>query len=91
MPDIEIPDILTINCNTIDTQKADRADKCNTSTTNCHTLSCEQHHTNMMQEDGRPKSAVQKVSISKSDNKAMPMVIDNENGIINYFLLMIRK
>ena len=46
MPEIKKIDIITIKCNTIDTQEADRAHKCNTNTANCQGSRCEQHYTN---------------------------------------------
>ena len=70
MPDIEKLDIITINHNTVDTQEADRADKCNTKTANCHSSRCEQHYTDMMQEADRPEKCYTNTdSISKSNNK----------------------
>ena len=41
MPDIKTLDILTINCNTIDTQESDWADKCNINIANCQGSSYE--------------------------------------------------
>ena len=35
--------IITVNCNTIDTQKTDRADKYNTNTDNCLEWRCKQN------------------------------------------------
>ena len=46
MPDIEILNILTINCLTRGTQKTDGATKCNTNTANSQGWRCEQHYTN---------------------------------------------
>ena len=60
MPIIETLDILTINCDTMDTQEADRADKYNANTANCQGLRFQQHITNMMQEADRPENAIQK-------------------------------
>ena len=55
MSGIDILDILTMNCNTIDTHKANRAIKCITNTANCQGSRCEQHYKNMMQEADSPK------------------------------------
>ena len=87
MPDIEALDILTINCNTIDTQEADRDDKCSTNTSNCKGSTCKNHYANMMQQADRPQKCYTNiVSISKSGNKDKATVIDNENSKINYFV-----
>ena len=56
--DIKLLDILTINCNTIYTQDAGRADKCSTNTMNCQDSVCEQHYTNMMQEAYIPQNTI---------------------------------
>ena len=88
MLDIKTLDILTIMCNTIDTQKADRDNKCRTNTTNYQGSRHKQHYTNytnMMQEADRPPKCLRNTdSNSKSYNKK-PMVNDNENRKINYF------
>ena len=87
MLDIKTLDILTINCNTIETQEADRANKYSSNIANCQDSRCEQHYTNMMQEADRPtKYYTGPDSNSKSDNKDRPMVTDSENSKINYFL-----
>ena len=45
MPDTEILNILTINCNTVDTKETDRTARWN--------AGCEEHHTNIRQEAGK--------------------------------------
>ena len=85
--DIEKLDIITINCNTIDTQAADRTNKCNINKANCQCSRCEQHYKNVMQKADRPKKCHRNTdSISKSNNKYKPVATDNEKSIINYFL-----
>ena len=88
MPDIKTLDILIMNCNTIDIQKADKANKWSTNTNNWQGSRHRQHFKNMMQEAYRPeKCYTNTVSNSKSDNKDKPTIIDNKNSKINYFLL----
>ena len=53
MPNIEIIDILTINCNVIGRQEADSATKCNANTDNVQSLVGEQLYTNPSQEADR--------------------------------------
>ena len=55
LPYIEILNILTINCNTIDTKEMDKATKCNTNTANSQGAQCEQHYINSEQGSGRPR------------------------------------
>ena len=87
MSDIGTLDILTINCNTINTQDADRADKCSTNMTSSQVSRCEQYYTNLIQEVDRCKKCYKNIdSNSKSDNKDKQIVIDNENSKVNYFL-----
>ena len=89
MPNIETLDILTINCNTMDTQEVYRANKCSINTGNCQGSRYEQHYTNMMQEAERPQKCYTNTdNISNSDTKDGQMVIDDKNNKINYFLLL---
>ena len=81
MPNIEILDILMINCNTIDTREAGKAAKCSTNTANGQGLGCQQHYTNRRQEDdGLVKCYTNTVSNSnsKSNNLDKPAVNNKE-------------
>ena len=86
MSDVKTLDILTIDYNNIDTQEADRANKCSTNITNYQGSRCMQHYTNMMQESDRLVKCYTNTNInSKSDNNDKPMVTDNENNKIISF------
>ena len=76
MPDIEILDILDINCNTTGTQEADRATKCNTNTDNDQILVGEQLYTNPRQAADRLENGYTNIGNSnlKSNNVDKPMV-----------------
>ena len=88
MPDIKTLDILTITCNTIDTQEVDKGKKCSANTANCHSSLCEQHYINVLQEAERTQKCYRNTdNNSKSDNKDKPMPIDSEkDSKINSFL-----
>ena len=83
MPDIDILNIIHINCNTVDTQETDRANNCNTNTAIHQGFWHKQHYTNMMQEPDRAENTD---GISKSDSTDKAVVIDKEPNTINYFL-----
>ena len=84
--DINIHNIIQINCNTIDTQKTDRANNCSTNTAIHQDSRHEQHYTNMMLEANRDEKFYTNTdSISKFDNKDKPVVTDKEPNTINYF------
>ena len=84
-PNIKTQDI--INCKTTDTQVVDRAAECNTNTAKCQGSRCKQHYTTLMSEAGRPKRYYTNTdNISKSNKKDKPMVTDNVNSQINYYL-----
>ena len=53
MPDIDILNILTINCDTKGAKETDKAVTCNTNTTITQDTGCEQHFTNIRQEHGK--------------------------------------
>ena len=83
MPDIRTLDILTINCNTIDTKEADMAGNHKTNMANCQE-SMGEHYVNMRQEaDKTEKCYMNTHSISKFENKDKPTVTHNDK--INYF------
>ena len=87
MPDINTLSIIHINCNTIDTQETDRANKCSTNTAMDQGPRHEHQYPNMMQEADRAEKCYTNTDrISKFHNKDAPMVIDNELYTINYFL-----
>ena len=56
MPDIEILNILTMNCNTMGTQETNRAAICCTNTANSQGSCCTKHYKNTRQEAGRVES-----------------------------------
>ena len=78
MPDTDTLDVLTINCNTI-----------NTKTQRKHTynqMEDEYKYTNT-KETGKPnKCNINKTGIKYSNNGDKPMLIDNINTKINYFI-----
>ena len=79
--------IITINCNTIDTQETDRAINCIMNTAICEGSRHDQHNTNMMQQaDRAEKCYVNTDSISKFDNKDKAIINNKESTTINYFL-----
>ena len=72
MPDIETVDILTINCNTIQMKKAESPENCKT---------------NMSQKiDATEEYYTNTDNISKFEDEEKPMVTDNGNNNIEYFL-----
>ena len=88
MPDIDMLNIIHLNCNTVHTQEIDRASNCRTSTAICQGSRPEQHYTNMIQEANKAeKCYANKDNILKFDNKVKPMGIDKEPNTINYFLV----
>ena len=87
MPNINMLNIIRINCNTIDTQETDRGSNCSTNTPICLGSRHEQHYINMMQQANRTEECCANTDIiSIFDNKDNPTVIDKEPNPINYFL-----
>ena len=86
MPDIEILNILSINCNTVGTHETDTPARCSTNTAKSQVSGCEQHYTNSKQEAGRPGRCYANTNSNsnlKPNSMDKPMVNKNE---INYFL-----
>ena len=80
MPDIKTLDILTVNCNTIETKEADGAENHKTNTAKCQESTSEKQYINMRQEaDTIEKCYTNTDSVSKFDNKDKPLVTDNDN------------
>ena len=77
MPELKTLDMITISCNIIDTQEANRADKCSTNTANCQGSRHYKHSTHMMQAQ---KCYTNIYSNSKSNTKDRPIVIGNKNS-----------
>ena len=91
MPDIEILDILTINCNTIGTEEAAKAAKCSVNRAYSKDSGCEQQYTNTRQEADRPEKCHTNTDSnpnSKSNNLDKPMF--NTNEIISFLALIKR-
>ena len=87
MPNINIPNIININGNTIDTEESHRVNNCSPNIAILQGSRHEQHYTKMMQEaDRAEKCYTNRDSISNVDNKDKPMVIDEETNTINYCL-----
>ena len=87
MPDIDMLNIININCNTIDTHRNDSTNNCCTNTVICQSSRLVQHYTNMMQDaDITKKCYANTDSISEFENKDKPMVTDKEPNTINCFL-----
>ena len=83
MPDINSLNI--INFNTIDTQKTDRANKCNTNVAICQNSGHGKHYTNTIQEATRAEKCFVNTNIfSKFKNNDKSIVIDKEPNKVNY-------
>ena len=67
MPDIDMLDIININCNTINTHGNDSVDNCSTNTAICQSSRHVQHCTNMIQDADKAKKCYTNTeSISKN-------------------------
>ena len=87
MPDIDMLNIININCNTISMHGNGSTDNYSTNTTTYQSSKYVQHYTHTMQNvDRAVKSCANIDVISKFENKDKPTVIDNEPDTISYFL-----
>ena len=87
MPDIDMLNIIHMNCNRIDTQETDRANNCSTNATIHQDSGHRQNYTIMMQEADRGEKCYANTdNILKCGNKERPTVFDKEPNMINYFL-----
>ena len=87
MSDIDTLNIITINCNTIDTQRNDSTNNYPTNTTICQSSKHVQQYTNMIQDvDRAEKSYANLDTISKFENKGKTIIIDEEPKTRSYFL-----
>ena len=87
MPDINILNIIHINCNSIVTHETGKANDFSTNTAICQGSRHKQHYTNIMLEADRAEKCKAKTgSISKFDNKDKPTVTDKESNTMNNFL-----
>ena len=85
MPDIDMFNIININCNTIDKHGNHSTNNYSTNTVFCQSARHVQHYKNMMQDSDRAgKCYANADSMSKFENKDKPTVIDKEPNTINY-------
>ena len=87
LPDINMMNIMHINCNAMGAQETDRANNCCTNTAIYQDSRHEWNYTNLMQEADKVEECnANRDSISKFDDKDKPVVIDKEPNTINYFI-----
>ena len=84
IPNIDMLNIININCSTIDTPRTDSVNNCCTNTAICQSSRHVQQYTNMMQEVDRARKCYANTdSISEFKIKDKPMVNDKEPNTAN--------